>query len=99
NIRTENFDERSFKAIGFPNDRFTSIGFAKGYEEGGSPASSISASRLFGAFLSSNYSYDNRFLFDATFRLDGSSKFGANRRTAPFWSTGIGWNMHKESWF
>jgi len=99
NIRTENFDERSFKAIGFPNDRFTSIGFAKGYEEGGSPASSISASRLFGVFLSSNYSYDNRFLFDATFRMDGSSKFGANRRTAPFWSTGIGWNMHKESWF
>lgn len=99
NIRTENYDERSFKAIGFPNDRFTSVGFAKGYAENASPRSSIGASRLFGAFLSSNYSYDNRYLLDATFRMDGSSKFGANKRTAPFWSTGIGWNMHKENWF
>ncbi|WGQ14987.1 SusC/RagA family TonB-linked outer membrane protein [Sphingobacterium faecium] len=99
NIRTESYDERSFTAIGFPNDRFKSVGFAKGYAENASPASSLSASRLFGAFLSSNYSFDNRFLFDATLRIDGSSKFGANKRSAPFWSTGIGWNIHQESWF
>jgi len=99
NIRTESYDERSFKAVGFPNDRFTSVGFAKGYAENASPSSSLGASRLFGAFLSANYSYDNRYLMDATLRIDGSSKFGANKRTAPFWSTGIGWNMHKESWF
>jgi TonB-linked SusC/RagA family outer membrane protein len=99
NIRTESYDERYFKAIGFPNDRFTDIGFAKGYEEGKSPETNVGASRLFGSFLSGNYSYDNRYLFDATLRIDGSSKFGANRRTAPFWSTGIGWNMHNEKWF
>ncbi len=99
NIRTESYDERSFTAIGFPNDRFTSVGFAKGYAENASPSSSLGASRLFGAFLSANYSYDNRYLMDATVRIDGSSKFGSNKRTAPFWSTGIGWNMHKEKWF
>ncbi|GGH23745.1 SusC/RagA family TonB-linked outer membrane protein [Sphingobacterium alkalisoli] len=99
NIRTENMDERSFTAIGFPNDRFQSIGFAKGYAENASPYSSLALSRLFGAFLSTNYSYDNRFLMDATVRMDGSSKFGDNNRTAPFWSFGLGWNVHNESWF
>lgn len=99
NIRTERSDERSFHAIGFPNDRFTSIGFAKGYAENGRPYSSLEASRLFGVFASVNYSFDNRYLFDATLRTDGSSKFGANQRVAPFWSAGVGWNVHQEHWF
>ncbi|TJZ63560.1 SusC/RagA family TonB-linked outer membrane protein [Sphingobacterium olei] len=99
NIRTENMDERSFRAIGFANDRFQSIGFAKGYAENESPYSYLSLSRLFGAFLSANYSFNNRYLLDATVRMDGSSKFGDNNRTAPFWSLGAGWNVHNESWF
>ncbi|WP_437920310.1 SusC/RagA family TonB-linked outer membrane protein [Sphingobacterium sp. LRF_L2] len=98
NIRTERADARSFTAIGFPNDRFTSIGFAKGYADNASPWSSLAQSRLFGAFASTNYSYANKYLMDATVRMDGSSKFGSNRRIAPFWSVGIGWNMHQESW-
>src|SRR3546814_5703092 len=46
NIRTEQIDERSFEAIGFPNDRFSSIGFAKGYAEDASPHSEFYESRL-----------------------------------------------------
>lgn len=99
NIRTERADERSFTAIGFPNDRFNSVGFAKGYAENARPYSFLQASRLFGTFASANYSYDNRYLLDATIRTDGSSKFGANNRIAPFWSAGIGWNVHSEPWF
>ena len=99
NIRTESVDERSFTAIGFPNDRFTSIGFARGYAENASPWSSYVASRLFGAFISTNYSFANRYLLDATVRADGSSKFGSNNRVAPFWSLGLGWNVHQEGWF
>ncbi|MBD1426990.1 SusC/RagA family TonB-linked outer membrane protein [Sphingobacterium arenae] len=99
NIRTENLDERSFTAIGFPNDRFTSIGFARGYAENASPSSTFSASRLFGAFMSANYSFANKYLLDATIRADGSSKFGSNNRVAPFWSFGAGWNIHQEDWF
>ncbi|WP_245893584.1 SusC/RagA family TonB-linked outer membrane protein [Sphingobacterium gobiense] len=99
NIRTESLDERSFTAIGFPNDRFTSIGFARGYAENASPSSNFVASRLFGAFMSANYSFANKYLLDATIRADGSSKFGSNNRVAPFWSLGAGWNIHHESWF
>ena len=36
---------------------------------------------------------------DATLRTDGSSKFGTANRLAPFWSLGVGWNLHKEAWF
>ncbi|WP_257666361.1 SusC/RagA family TonB-linked outer membrane protein [Parapedobacter tibetensis] len=99
NIRTERMDERSFIAIGFPNDRFSSVGFARGYAEDASPRSTLDESRLFGVFASTNYAFRNRYLLDATIRTDGSSKFGSNNRTAPFWSFGLGWNVHQEPWF
>ena len=52
-------------------------------------------SRLFGFLASANYSYDNTYLLDASFRYDGSSKFGSDKRFAPFWSFGTGVNLHK----
>ena len=96
NVRTGDSKGKSFTAIGFTNDRFTDIGFAKGYEENGSPVSSIAKERLFGSFFSFNYSFKDRYLFDASVRADGSSKFGSNNKVAPFWATGIGWNLHHE---
>ncbi len=99
NIRSEEYDYKSFTAFGFANDRFSSIGFAKGYGENAKPYSYKSETRLIGTFLSANYAYDNKYLLDLTVRADGSSKFGSNNRVAPFWSTGIGWNVHEESWF
>ena len=96
NARTELTDEKEYTAIGFANDRFTSIGFARGYGENGVPRSEIRQSRLLGSFMSVNYSYKNTYLLDATGRIDGSSKFGKENRTAPFWSVGLGWNAHNE---
>ena len=96
NITTNTTDNRGIRAIGFTNDRFAELGFANAYESGDSPVSQYLKSRLFGAFTSINYSYANKYLFDFSFRLDGSSKFGSQNKYAPFWSTGIGWNMHKE---
>lgn len=48
-------------------------------------------------FFNGNYAYNSKYLFQVSFRVDGSSRFGANKRWAPFWSLGGGWNMHKES--
>ena len=42
------------------------------------------------------YSYDDRYLFDGTIRLNASSAFGTDKPWATFWSTGFGWNVHKE---
>lgn len=51
-------------------------------------------SRLFGLLASVNYSYSDIYLFDGSWRLDGSSQFGADKRFAPFWSVGAGINIH-----
>jgi len=96
NVRSEVKDGKDFTAIGFANDRFSSIGFAKGYAEDGKPNSQYEQSRLFGSLLSANYSFQNKYLLDATVRVDGSSKFGVNNKLAPFWSVGAGWNLHNE---
>ena len=50
--------------------------------------------RTFGLLAALNYTYDEIYLLDASFRLDGSSQFGAERRFAPFASIGLGVNMH-----
>lgn len=47
-------------------------------------------------FFNGNYSYAGKYLVQVSFRMDGSSRFGANKRWAPFWSVGGGWNMHEE---
>ena len=61
-------------------------------------AVSSDKSRLLGMLASLNYSYNNVYLLDASFRLDGSSKFGEDKRFAPFWSVGAGVNFHNYSW-
>jgi len=43
-----------------------------------------------------NYTYDNRYLFTATFRRDGSSKFTEANRYANFPSFALGWNAINE---
>lgn len=42
------------------------------------------------------YSYQNKYLFTATIRRDGSSKFGKNNRYGYFPSFSLGWNMAEE---
>ncbi len=53
-----------------------------------------SEDRLFGVLGAVNYSYDDIYLADFSFRMDGSSKFGNEDRFAPFWSVGLGINIH-----
>lgn len=73
----------------FPN--LASPNFA---ENGVNPSFNYSmASYLFRA----NYSFNDRYLFTATFRRDGSSKFTAKNRFANFPSFAIGWNAVNEN--
>ncbi|MBB4034160.1 TonB-linked SusC/RagA family outer membrane protein [Dysgonomonas hofstadii] len=43
-----------------------------------------------------NYTFDGKYLLQASLSRDGSSRFGINKRWGTFWSVGGGWNMHKE---
>ena len=47
----------------------------------------------FGRF---NYGYDNRYLFEASLRRDGSSRFGADNRYALFYAVSGGWILSEE---
>jgi len=86
-----------FVAQGFGSEDMPEPSYAAGYEEGGTPTSTEGHSRLASFFSSANYAYDSRYLVDASFRLDGSSAFGSKKKSAPFYSFGLGWNAHNES--
>jgi len=45
------------------------------------------------------YSYDNRYLLTASFRRDGSSRFGSANRFGNFPSIAVGWNISNEKFF
>lgn len=89
-------DYKSFEAVGFSNAKFTNIDFARTYLPKAAPGGDVSLTRSISNFITGNYSYKNKYLLDATFNLNGSSSFGTNKLFAPFWSTGLGWNVHKE---
>mgnify|MGYP000866495869 CR=1 FL=1 len=86
----------SVQAEGFPNEKLDYISFATQYQKNGSPSGSEYTSRLVGFLGNVNYSYDEKYLLDLSFRGDASSRFGSDNRWAPFWSVGLGWNIHNE---
>jgi len=88
--------EFTVKTEGFPNENLDYISFATQYEKAGSPSGDEYTSRLVGFLGNVNYSYDERYLLDLSFREDASSRFGSDKRWAPFWSVGLGWNLQNE---
>ncbi|UOE47769.1 TonB-dependent receptor [Mucilaginibacter sp. SMC90] len=55
-------------------------------------------SRLVSVLARAIYSYDNRYVLTASFRRDGSSRFGSNNRYGNFPSIALGWNLSNESY-
>ena len=47
-------------------------------------------------FARINYSYNDKYLFQASIRRDGSSKFGANKRYGTFPAFALGWKITEE---
>lgn len=86
----------SFEAVGFPFGTNGNPVFAYSYKPSSRPGSSSVTSRSVGALASINYAYDQRFMVDATYRVDGASNFGSNKQFQPFASAGIGWNLSRE---
>src|SRR5699024_1223125 len=100
NLRTD-IEEQSTssygtKAVGFPVGAKGKPSYAFGYEPDARPTYISNKYRRNSVLVSANYAYDQKYLLDATFRLDGSTAFGSNKQYSPFWSVGLGWNLHKE---
>ena len=99
NMSDTKFNTTGVTAEGFPNDFMDDIKFAVQYAKESKPLGSEGITRNCGGLLSLNYSYAERYLFDANYRLMGSSEAGSKNRWGSFWSVGAGWNIHNEAWF
>ncbi|MDH7460761.1 SusC/RagA family TonB-linked outer membrane protein [Chitinophagaceae bacterium 26-R-25] len=101
NLRAEAEQTRnemiSFTAVGFPAGSTGNPAFAFGYPTNAKPGSVTSVFRRNNLLGSLNYSFDNRYFADFTYRLDGSTAFGSDNKFSPFWSIGAGWNIHNEA--
>jgi TonB-dependent starch-binding outer membrane protein SusC len=90
--------------VGFVNDYFDettrNMTYAPGATANG-PAISGYNERDFYRFLSyfarANYKLDNKYLFGASFRADGSSRFGSNHRYGYFPAVSAGWIISEET--
>jgi TonB-linked SusC/RagA family outer membrane protein len=89
-------EDLQIDAEGFSAANMKNLGMAAAYAAGGKPQSSEEHSRRLGTILNINYTYDHRYFADLSGKLEGSSKLGTNNRIVPFWSLGIGWNVHHE---
>lgn len=57
------------------------------------------ANSLISMFGRVMYSYDDRYMFSASIRRDGSSKFSKGHRWGTFPSASVGWNIANEKFF
>ena len=72
---------------------FNNLGAGATNPQVGSGASRFSFNSYFGRV---NYGYKNKYLFTATGRADGSSKFGENHKFAFFPSAALAWRVSEE---
>ncbi len=62
--------------------------------DGNEYANDVAVQSWFGRL---NYDYQGKYLFEASLRADGSSRFAKNHRWGIFPSFSAGWNLHRES--
>jgi TonB-dependent starch-binding outer membrane protein SusC len=63
------------------------------------PSSTPLGNQWNSVFSRVNYIFDNRFMLGASFRVDGSSRFGENNKYGQFPSFSAGWNISNEKFF
>ena len=89
------FDRSSFGAsvTGITDDRLTLISHGTKYDK---PSADLRKKVMNSFFARAEYNYAEKYYFDASYRTDGSSLFGKNKRWASFFSLGAMWDMKKE---
>jgi TonB-linked SusC/RagA family outer membrane protein len=93
----ENFNMSNFN---FPTDAYTFNRMQSGdaLSDGEANMSSYKeSSKLIGFFSRLNYNYDNRYIFMASVRYEGNSKFGEDYKWGTFPATSVGWRISEEA--
>ncbi|WP_291287797.1 TonB-dependent receptor [Flavobacterium sp.] len=81
-------------SIYFPNDGFQTIDGGAEVNEGHGKQQDYTFVSQFGRL---NYAFDGKYLFKASIRRDGSSRFGKNERFGVFPALSAGWIVSQES--
>ncbi|RAK02292.1 TonB-linked SusC/RagA family outer membrane protein [Larkinella arboricola] len=85
----------SLAATNFPTDLVTTLNAGQ-VTAGGTGISEWSLLSYLGRV---NYTYASKYLFSATVRRDGSSRFGASNKWGTFPSASVGWYVSEEDFF
>ena len=78
--------------VGFAVGTSADINYASKVQD--KPTKSEHVSRYAGLNGIFNYSFDNIYLADLSIRYEGSSIFGKEQQSTPYWSGGLGLNIH-----
>ncbi len=97
-LRETNSVYYTIDVTGFAHDRMDFISMGSQYK-GDSPSGAEGTTRSVGFTFNGNYSFNNCYFVDLSYRLDGASSFGENSRFAPFYSLGTGWNLNRTKFF
>ncbi|MFI1743658.1 SusC/RagA family TonB-linked outer membrane protein [Thalassobellus sediminis] len=90
------FEETNVQASNFPDDRISTIQSAINIDRS-QTFNDIQEWGLLSFFTRLNYNYDGKYLFSASFRTDGSSRFGPENRWGNFPSLSAGWIVSDEN--
>lgn len=92
-----NATNNDVSASNFPNDLLS--WYAANQAATKSLSYSYNKTVLISQMIRLNYAYFNRYLLTLTFRRDGCSVFGADKKWALFPSFAFGWNINEENFF
>ncbi|WP_232424855.1 SusC/RagA family TonB-linked outer membrane protein [Algoriphagus resistens] len=95
-VQRYNSNNLNLSASPYPNDLITTINAAQTIDSWGEGVNEWSMISYLGRL---NYSFKERYLFTATFRSDGSSRFGSDNRFALFPSIAAAWRISEENFF
>lgn len=87
------FNQVYASASGYPSDAVFELDNASTPVSAGSMKK---ASTLSSFFMNAEYNCNNKYYGSASLRYDGSSRFGANNKWAPFWSLGAKYRISEE---
>ena len=96
----EQFDSRNLGVgVIFAENASNDIQTLGAGAQGTTPTSINEERTLTGKLARVQYNFDEKYLFSASFRRDGSSKFSEANRYGNFLGFSAGWNIHEESFF
>lgn len=93
--QSEKVEQNSMGASGFANDLLLNNNLQAGTIIG-TPTASVLEWQLLSGLARANYAYQDKYLFTASIRADGSSRFGATNQWGYFPSAALGWRVSEE---